>query len=78
MWEGTAKKDLLQEDLRKINNLREKIILKTVEEIIKYLENEKLYCFEMHEEYRGKDSANSLQYLIRAITIEGILNAIQE
>lgn len=52
--------------------------MKTVNEIITYMENEIAYCFEMHEYYRGKDAANSLQYLIRAITIEGLLAEIKE
>ena len=52
--------------------------MKTVEEIIEYLENEKAYCFEMHEEYRGRDAENSFQYLIRAVTIEGLLAEIKE
>jgi len=51
--------------------------LKTVEEIIAYLENEKTYCFEMHESYRGKDAENSLHYLLRAVTIEGLLADIK-
>lgn len=52
--------------------------MKTVKEIVEYLENECAYCFEMHEEYRGKDAANSFQYLLRAVTIEGLLAEIRE
>lgn len=52
--------------------------MKTVEEIIVYLENEVAYCLEMHESYRGKDPANALQYIIRAATIEGLLAEIKE
>jgi hypothetical protein len=51
--------------------------MKTVEEIIEYLEAEKAYCFEMHESYRGKDATNALQYIIRAVTIEGLLADIK-
>ena len=52
--------------------------MKTVNEIIEYLENEQAYCFEMHESYRGKDAANALQYLIRATTIAGLLAEVKE
>ena len=52
--------------------------MKTIEEIVVYLENEAAYCFEMHESYRGKDAANSFQYLLRAVTIEGLLAEIKE
>lgn len=52
--------------------------MKTVEEIIEYLENEKEYCFRMHESYNGKDAANAFQYLLRAVTIEGLLADIKE
>lgn len=53
-------------------------MMKTVEEVIVYLENEVAYCMEMHEEYKGKDAANSFQYLLRAVTIEGLLAEIKE
>lgn len=52
--------------------------MKTVEEIVTHMENEIAYCYEMHEEYRGKDAANSFQYLLRAVTIEGLLAEIKE
>lgn len=52
--------------------------MKTIEEVIKYMENEIAYCHEMYEEYRGKDAANSFQYLLRAVTIEGLLAEIKE
>lgn len=51
--------------------------MKNVEDVIEYLENEVAYCMEMHEEYRGKDAANSFQYLLRAVTIEGLLAEIK-
>lgn len=52
--------------------------MKTVEEIIIYLENEVAYCLEMHEEYRGKNAENALHYIIRAATIEGLLAEIKD
>lgn len=52
--------------------------MKTANDIIKHLENECAYCYEQHEAYRGKDAANSFQYLLRAVTIEGLLAEIKE
>ena len=52
--------------------------MKTVNEIITCLENEMAYCYEMHDCYKGKDAANALQYLIRAITVENLLIEIKE
>ena len=51
--------------------------MKTVEEIIKHLENEMAYCFEMHKESKGKDATDALQYLIQAYTIESLLSEIK-
>lgn len=52
--------------------------MKTVEEIILYLENEKAHCLELHESYIETDKALALQYLISAITIEGLLAEIKK
>jgi len=52
--------------------------MKTAEEIIEYLENEQAYCHEMHKEMQGKDSMKALEYIIRAVTIEGLLAEIKE
>ena len=52
--------------------------MKTTAEIIRFLENEHLYCMEMHKESKGKDAANSFQYLLRAVTIEGLLAEIRD
>lgn len=52
--------------------------MKTVTEIIKHLENEYLYCMEMHKESKGEDAADALQYLIQACTIEALLAEIKE
>ena len=47
--------------------------MKTVEDIIAYLENEKIQCLALHENYRETDKALALQYIISAVTIEGLL-----
>ena len=52
--------------------------MKTVEEIIEYLENEKTYCLDMHKNYRESDPALSFQYLVSAVTITGLLAEIKE
>lgn len=52
--------------------------MKTSVEIIKHLENEYLYCMEMHNESNGVDAMDALQYLIQASTIEALLADIKE
>ena len=51
--------------------------MKTVEEVVEYLENEMAYCLEMHNERKGKDAMDALQYLIQACTIERLLEEIK-
>ena len=51
--------------------------MKTAAEIIKHLENEYLYCMEMHKESIGQDAMDSLQYLIQAVTIQALLDEIK-
>lgn len=51
--------------------------MKTTAEIIRFLENEHLYCMEMYEESKGHDAMDALQYLIQASTIEALLNEIK-
>lgn len=50
--------------------------MKTVEEIVTYLEKEFEEACEMHDEAKGKDSANALTQLIRATTIKVLLDNI--
>ena len=50
--------------------------MKTVEEIITYMEHEKAHCLEMHKNHRETNEQLALQYLISAITIEGLLAEI--
>lgn len=52
--------------------------MKTAEEIIEYLENEKAHCLKLHESYRETDKALALQYIISAVTIEGLLTEIKK
>ena len=52
--------------------------MKTVGQIITYLEMELTDAYELHEEARGKDKQQALIHLIRATTILNILEAIKE
>jgi len=52
--------------------------MKSVEEIISYLENEKEQCLALHESHLETDKTLALQYLISAITIEGLLGEIKK
>lgn len=51
--------------------------MKTAKEIIEYLEKEYTLCLEMHQESKGKDAADALQYIIQAVTIEALLSEIK-
>ena len=52
--------------------------IKTVGQVITYLEMELTDAYEMHDEYRGKDKQQALFYLIKATTIFELLEAIRE
>ena len=52
--------------------------MKTVGQVITYLEMELVDAYEMHEEMRGKDSQQALANLIKATVILNILEAIKE
>ena len=52
--------------------------MKTAKEIIEYLEKEMAYCLHMHQESKGKDATDALQYIIQAVTIEALLVEIKE
>ncbi len=52
------------------------IIMKTVEEVISYLKLELDDAYKLHDEAKGKDSANALTQLIRATTIQILLDNI--
>lgn len=52
--------------------------MKTVGQVITYLEMELVDAYEMHEEARGKDPQQALANLIKATVIHNILEAIKE
>lgn len=52
--------------------------MKTAAEIIAYLEMELADAYEMHEQARGKDAAQAFALLLKATTIEQILDAIKQ
>lgn len=52
--------------------------MKTVGQVITYLEMELVDAYEMHEEARGKDPQLSLANLIKATVILNILEAIKK
>lgn len=52
--------------------------MKTAEEIIAYLKAELAEAYELHEEARGKDAAQALAYIIKATTIQHLLENIEE
>lgn len=51
--------------------------MKTAEEIILYLELELAEAYEMHDETKGKDTAKAFAFLVKATTIEQLLDAIK-
>lgn len=52
--------------------------MKTAEEIIAYLEMELAEAYEMHDQARGKDAARAFAYLLKATTIEHLLEEIKQ
>ena len=52
--------------------------MKTVKEIIAFLEGELAEAYELHEASRGKDSAQAFAYLVKASTIEQLLDEIKQ
>lgn len=51
--------------------------MNTVEEIIAYLEAEVAEAYELHEQAKGKDAQEALFYILKATTIENILEEIK-
>lgn len=51
--------------------------MKTVEQIIAYLEMELAEAYEMHDEAKGKDGAKAFAFLMKATTIEHLLDEIK-
>ncbi len=51
--------------------------MKTAEEIIVYLEMELAEAYEMHDQAKGKDAAQAFAFLMKATTIEHLLDEIK-
>lgn len=52
--------------------------MKTAEAIIALLEAELAEAYEMHEQARGKDVAQAFAFLVKATTIEQLLDEIKQ
>lgn len=52
--------------------------MKTIGQVITYLEMELTDAYEMHEETRGKDPQQALAHLVKATVILNILEAIKK
>lgn len=52
--------------------------MKTAEEIIAFLEIELAEAYEMHDQAKGKDAAQSFAFLVKATTIEQLLDEIKQ
>lgn len=51
--------------------------MKTVEEIIAYLEAELAEAYELHDQAKGKDAQEALFYILKATFITHLLEEIQ-
>ncbi len=51
--------------------------MKTVEEIITYMEAELAEAYELHDQAKGKDAQEAFIHLIRATTIQNLLDGIK-
>ena len=52
--------------------------MKTAEEIIAFLEIELAEAYEMHDAAKGKDAAKAFAFLVKASTIEQLLDEIKQ
>lgn len=52
--------------------------MKTVEEIITYMESELAEAYELHEAAKGKDAQEALFYILKATFITHLLEEIKE
>lgn len=52
--------------------------MKTVSEIIEYLGQELAEAYEMHDAAKGKDAAQALAYMLKAATIQHLLDEITQ
>ena len=53
------------------------VTMKTAKEIIEYLEGELAEAYELHDSARGKDAAQAFAFLMKATTIEQLLDEIK-
>ena len=51
--------------------------MKTAEEIIEFLEVELAEAYEMHDQAKGKDTAQAFAFLVKATAIEQLLDEIK-
>jgi hypothetical protein len=51
--------------------------MKTVAEVIAFLEGELAEAYELHDQAKGKDAQEALFYLLKATTIEHLLDEIK-
>ena len=51
--------------------------MKTAEEIIAILETELAEAYELYDEAKGKDAAQAFAYIMKATTIEQLLDEIK-
>ena len=51
--------------------------MKTAEEIIAMLETELAEAYELHDQAKGKDAAQALAFILKATTIEQLLDEIK-
>ena len=51
--------------------------MKTVDEVITYLEAELAEAYEMHDQAKGKDAAQALAFMLKASTIAQLLDEIK-
>lgn len=52
--------------------------MKTVEEIVAYLQMELAEAFEMHDQTKGKDKQQATFHLLKAMFISNLLEEIEE
>lgn len=52
--------------------------MKTAADIIAYLEAELAEAYDLHDQAKGKDAGQALAYLLKATTLEHLLEEIKE
>ncbi len=52
--------------------------MKTIEEVIEYLQGELAEAYELHDEAKGKDPAQAFAFLLKVTVIEHLLEEIKE